>query len=74
MLDCAVRRSLMPPDINHRDATGLVYTVHMMFIPFTVSLNGAEFPMRNQRRSASPPSTVNCTVRTGPHTFEARSP
>ena len=37
----------MPPDINHRDATGLVYTVHMMFIPFTVSLNGAEFPMRN---------------------------
>jgi integrase len=24
---------------------------------------GAEFPMRNQRRNASPPNTVNCTVR-----------
>src|SRR3954469_1375228 len=30
---------------------------------FLVSLNGAEFPMRNQRRSASSPNPVNCTVR-----------
>ena len=28
-----------------------------------VSFNGAEFPMPNQRRNASPPYTVNCTVR-----------
>ena len=32
-------------------------------IIFQVSLNGAGFPMPNQRRSASPPNTVNCTVR-----------
>jgi site-specific recombinase XerD len=30
---------------------------------FLVSFNGAEFPMRNQRRNASPSNTVNCTVR-----------
>ena len=30
---------------------------------FLVSFNGAEFPMPNQRRNASPPNTVNCTVR-----------
>jgi type 1 fimbriae regulatory protein FimE len=63
MLDCAVRRSLMPPDINHGDATSLLYTVQKMRIIFLVSFNGAEFPMRNQRRNASPPNTVNCTVR-----------
>src|SRR2546430_12613697 len=63
MLDCAVRRSLMPPDINHGDATGLLYTVQKMRIIFLVSFNGAEFPMPNQRRNASPPNTVNCTVR-----------
>ena len=57
MLDCAVRRSLMPPDINHWDATGLVYTVQKTCINFLVSFNGAEFPMRNQRRNASPPTT-----------------
>jgi integrase len=34
-----------------------------MRIIFLVSLNGAEFSMRNQRRNASPPTTVNCTVR-----------
>src|SRR5437667_2136288 len=34
-----------------------------LHIIFLVSLNGAEIPMRNQRRSASPPTTVNCTVR-----------
>jgi integrase len=32
-------------------------------IMFLVSFNGAEFPMPNQRRNASPPNTVNCTVR-----------
>jgi Phage integrase family len=53
----------MPPDINHGDATGLVYTVQKMCIIFLVSFNDAEFPMRNQRRNASPPTTVNCTVR-----------
>jgi type 1 fimbriae regulatory protein FimB/type 1 fimbriae regulatory protein FimE len=30
---------------------------------FLVSFNGAEFPMRNQRRNTSPSNTVNCTVR-----------
>jgi hypothetical protein len=30
---------------------------------FLVSFNGAEFPMPNQRRNASSPNTVNCTVR-----------
>ena len=55
--------SLMPPDINHWDATGLVNTVQKKCIIFPVSLNGAGFPMRNQRRNASPPNTVNCTVR-----------
>ena len=30
---------------------------------FLVSFNGGEFPMPNQRRNASPPNTVNCTVR-----------
>jgi len=30
---------------------------------FLVSLKGADFPMPNQRRNASPPTTVNCTVR-----------
>ena len=34
-----------------------------MLILITVSLNGAEFPMRNQRGNASPLTTVNCTVR-----------
>ena len=54
----------MPPDINHGDATGLLYTVQKnLHIIFLVSLNGAEFPMWNQRRNASPPTTVNCTVR-----------
>ena len=38
-------------------------TVLKMCLIFLVSLNGAEFPMRNQRRTASPPNTVNCTVR-----------
>jgi type 1 fimbriae regulatory protein FimE len=54
MLDCAVRRSLMPSDM---------YTVQKRCIIFLVSFNGAEFPMRNQRRNASPPTTVNSTVR-----------
>ena len=48
----------MPPDVNHWDATGL-----MTLYRISVSLNGAGFPMRNQRRRASPPNTVNCTVR-----------
>ena len=43
MLDCAVRKSLMPPDINHGDALGLMYTVQNKCIIFLVSLNGAEF-------------------------------
>ena len=30
---------------------------------FLVSFNGVEFIMRNQRRNASPPNPVNCTVR-----------
>ena len=30
---------------------------------FLVSCNSAEFPMPNQRTDASPPTTVNCTVR-----------
>ena len=34
-----------------------------MGIKFLVSFNGAEFPMRNQRRRDNPPNTVNCTVR-----------
>src|SRR3954466_7191415 len=38
-------------------------SVQNMCISFLVSFNGAEFPMRDQRRSASPPTTVNCTVR-----------
>ena len=46
---------------NHWNATG--NTVQNKRIMFPVSFNGAEFPMRNQRRSASPPNTVNCTVR-----------
>ena len=33
VLDCAVRSgSPMPPDINHGDATGLVYTVLKMYV------------------------------------------
>ena len=40
-----------------------MYTVRKKCIIFQVSLNGAGFPMPNQRRSASPPNTVNCTVR-----------
>ena len=31
-------------------------------INFLVGFNGAEFPLRNQRRHDSPPNTVNCTV------------
>jgi integrase len=38
-------------------------TVQKKCIMFLVSFNGAEFPMPNQRRNASPPNTVNCTVR-----------
>ena len=40
-----------------------MYTVHEKYVIFLVSFNGAEFPMRNQRRNASPPTTVNRTVR-----------
>src|SRR6266478_9113847 len=61
MLDCAVRRSLMPPDRNHWDATGV--TVQKKRMIFLVSFNGVEFPMPNQRRNTSPSNTVNCTVR-----------
>ena len=33
MLDCAVRKSLMPPDVNHWDATGLVHcTEHVCLL------------------------------------------
>jgi type 1 fimbriae regulatory protein FimE len=42
---------------------GLVNTVHKRCIIFLVSFKGAEFPMPNQRRNASAPTTVNCTVR-----------
>src|SRR5258706_14195312 len=61
MLDCAVRRSLM----QQTETTGMrrVVTVQKKRIIFLVSFNGAEFPMPNQRRNASPPNTVNCTVR-----------
>src|SRR5215813_9758225 len=38
-------------------------TVQKKCIIFLVSSNRAEFPMPNQRRNASPPNTVNCTVR-----------
>jgi integrase len=38
-------------------------TVTVLCLMFLVSFNGAEFPMPNQRRNASPPNTVNCTVR-----------
>src|SRR5262245_54526974 len=38
-------------------------TVQKKCVIFLVSFNDAEFPMRNQRRNASPPNTVNCTVR-----------
>src|SRR5256884_9785014 len=34
-----------------------------MRVIFLVNFNGAEFPMRNQRRNTSPSNTVNCTVR-----------
>ena len=40
-----------------------VCTVQKRHIIFLVSFNGAEFPMPNQRRNASSPNTVNCTVR-----------
>jgi hypothetical protein len=40
-----------------------MHTVQKRCIIFLVSFNGAEFPMRNQRRNASSPTTVNCTVR-----------
>ena len=40
-----------------------MYTVLKMCVKFLVSFNGAEFPMRNQRRNANSPNTVNCTVR-----------
>jgi hypothetical protein len=39
------------------------FVLYKKCIFFLVSFNGAEFPMRNQKRSASPPNTVNCTVR-----------
>jgi integrase len=45
----------LSPETNH--------TVQKRRIMCLVDLNGAEFPMRNQRRNASPPNTVNCTVR-----------
>ena len=38
-------------------------TVQKKCVIFLVSFNGAELPMPNQRRNASPPNTVNCTVR-----------
>jgi integrase len=41
----------------------MVCTVQKKRMIFLVSFNGAEFPMRNQRRNASPPNTVNRTVR-----------
>jgi hypothetical protein len=42
---------------------GPAVTVQKKCIMFLVSFNGTEFPMPNQRRNASPPNTVNCTVR-----------
>ena len=53
----------MPPDINHwmRRASYTLYGIKCII--FLVSFNGTEFPMRNQRRNASPPTTVNCTGR-----------
>src|SRR6185437_9419784 len=61
--DCAVRR--VADAARHKplgcDRTN--ETVRKRRIMFLVSVNCAEFPMRNQRRSASPPTTVNCTVR-----------
>ena len=66
MLDCAVR-SVADAGTRHTtswdDELGTIETVQKKRINFPVSLNGAEFPMRNQRRNASPPNTVNCTVR-----------
>jgi hypothetical protein len=41
----------------------LAYTVQKRCIIFLVSHQSVEFPMRNQRQSASPPNTENCTVR-----------
>ena len=61
MLDCEVRRSLISPDITIGMRRGILYRKSVFMFP--VSFNGVEFPMRNQRRSASPPTTVNCTVR-----------
>ena len=43
--DCAVRRSLMPPDINHGDATGLLYTVQ--------KISPYYLPSQPQRRGIS---------------------
>src|SRR5262245_20840119 len=44
-------------------APQLAHTVQKKRIIFLVSCNGAEFSMPNQRTDASPPTTVNCTVR-----------
>jgi type 1 fimbriae regulatory protein FimE len=44
-------------------ADAVMYTVQKRGIIFPVVCNEAGFPMPNQRTDASPPTTVNCTVR-----------
>jgi integrase len=59
--DASARTLPVDEQIISRDES--IYTVQKKCIIFPVSFNDTEFPMRNQRRNASPPNTVNCTVR-----------
>jgi hypothetical protein len=61
--DCAVRRSLMPPDLNHGMRWGLVYTVHKMCLCCTV--RSAAFSWINGLAGSRPMAStiVNCTVK-----------
>jgi hypothetical protein len=49
-----------PHSVKHGEA---LCTVKNRCVIFLVSVNGAEFPMRNQRPNSNSPTTVNCTVR-----------
>src|SRR5262245_36173662 len=63
LLDCVVGQVADATRLTIRPCDWPAITVQKKCFIFLVSFNDAEFPMRNQRRNASPPNTVNCTVR-----------
>jgi integrase len=66
LVACWIVRGTQVADAGRRKPLGCDWpaaTVQKKRVMFLVSFNGAEFPMPNQRRNASPPNTVNCTVR-----------